>query len=278
MKMPTFSGNVFGAGKGALPYDVDGEPGRYYIDNSGNYTWESYADKSKEGAYLKYVETLGVTNNSIVTIGGDAFIMGSVYGGSMNGTVFAGTEVNISGGQIGRGKGTNAPHPAAVWAADYTPTSGLDLECPSWPYANPHAPYDKYANSSGKYPDGSSADEGRPEASDGHTFYGNVFGGGSGKDPYKPGKWHRKAGYVGGNTVVNITGGHILTSVYGGNELTDVGSGDDLKVVSGKGKCTINMTGGTLGVPRTEEQITAHPITCYLFGAGKGDQRIFFNK
>ena len=37
------------------------------------------------------------------------------------------------------------------------------------------------------------------------------------------------------------------------------------------------MTGGTLGVPRTLAQIAAHPVTCYLFGAGKGDQRIHFN-
>ena len=38
------------------------------------------------------------------------------------------------------------------------------------------------------------------------------------------------------------------------------------------------MTGGTLGVPRTLETIAAHPVTCYLFGGGKGDQRVHFNK
>ena len=37
------------------------------------------------------------------------------------------------------------------------------------------------------------------------------------------------------------------------------------------------MTGGTVGVPRTVEDIKLHPVTCYVFGAGKGDQRIFFN-
>jgi hypothetical protein len=37
------------------------------------------------------------------------------------------------------------------------------------------------------------------------------------------------------------------------------------------------MTGGTIGVPRTLKQIAAHPVTCYLFGAGKGDPRTFFN-
>ena len=266
MTMPEFSGNVFGAGKGILPYDVVGEPGRYYYDN-GNYTWESYADESKEDDYLKYVETLGITNNAIVTIGGNAFVMGSVYGGSENGTVFADTEVNISGGQIGCGEGMTAAYTAGQWASP----SGFK-ECAHWSYEAPFAPYDKYADQAGY-----NARGGAVSASDGHTFYGNVFGGGSGKDPYKPGKWHRLAGFVGGNTKVNITGGHILTSVYGGNEMTDVGSEEDLKVVEGKGKCTINMVGGTLGVPRTEKAATEHPVTCYLFGAGKGDQRTFFN-
>ena len=60
---------------------------------------------------------------------------------------------------------------------------------------------------------------------------------------------------------------HILTNVYGGNEMTNV-----------TGTTNVTMTGGTLGVPRTLDQIAAHPVTCYLFGAGKGDQRVHFNK
>lgn len=133
-------------------------------------------------------------------------------------------------------------------------------------------PYDKY-----------SAREGASTtATDGHTFYGNVFGGGSGLYPYKSRKtgigyeWLRTAGQVSGNTNVTITGGHILTSVYGGCELTDVGNGRSIE--EGKGKCTVKMSGGTLGVPRTLAQIAAHPVTCYLFGAGKGDQRVHFNQ
>ena len=66
---------------------------------------------------------------------------------------------------------------------------------------------------------------------------------------------------------MEIKGGHILTNVYGGNELTNV-----------TGKCTVEMSGGTIGVPRTLGQIAAHPVTCYLFGAGKGDPRVLFNK
>ena len=253
MTMPTFDGNVFGAGKGILPYEDVGTEGagRYYMGASG-YTWESYAGESKEDAYMKYVETLGITNNTVVTIAGNAFVKGSVYGGSENGSVFGGTNVTVSGGQIGNGSGTGK-NARFAWA-DETPASYS--ECASWNYGQAagnkkYQPYDRYTNVTGD---------------DGHTYYGNVFGGGCGKDPYKSGKWHREAGVVGGNTVVNITGGHILTNVYGGNELTDV-----------NGSCTITMSGGTIGVPRTLEQILAHPVTCYLFGAGKGDQRSNFN-
>ncbi|MBQ9571151.1 MAG: BACON domain-containing protein, partial [Prevotella sp.] len=68
-------------------------------------------------------------------------------------------------------------------------------------------------------------------------------------------------------------------NVYGGNEHTDVGmyTGTNLTEPLAEGKCTINMTGGTLGVPRTAEAMSAYPLTGYIFGAGKGDPRIFFN-
>ena len=77
--------------------------------------------------------------------------------------------------------------------------------------------------------------------------------------------WCPSAGLVEGNSEVRISGGHILTNVYGGNEITDV-----------KGKSIVKMTGGTIGVPRTLEQVVEHPLTCYLFGAGKGDERSRF--
>ncbi len=219
------------------------------------------------------VETCAYFNKTILNISGTAFLTGSAYGGSESGHVLGDTEVNISGGQIGCGKNTDEPFADAVWVDGYTPTESLD--CASWPFESPFAPYDPFANESvplDQYPNGKSTDGGRLEASDGHTYYGNVFGGGSGSVPYFDttdgiSKYLSTAGSVEGKTTVNISGGHILTNVYGGCEATNV-----------KGSATITMTGGTVGVPRTVAQIVAHPLTGYIFGAGKGDQRIFFNK
>ena len=243
---PDDFGHVFGAGRGEM-HDPDQYPN---------------------------VETCAFFNKTILNISGTAFLTGSVYGGSESGHVLGDTEVNIAGGQIGCGKDSSGPFNDAVWADDYTPT-GDNMDCASWPFTAPFAPYDPFANATGdldKYPNGRSTDGGRLEASDGHTYYGNVFGGGSGSVPYFDttegiSKYLSTAGSVEGKTTINISGGHIITNVYGGCEATNV-----------KGSATITMTGGTVGVPRTVAQIIAHPNTGYIFGAGKGDQRIFFNK
>ena len=309
---PDDMGHVFGAGKGVLPYEGYADNVKAWRVTPTN-TKQEYLSKSdaiagiNESSYLPYVETLGLATQAYVTIDENAFVKGSVYGGSENGYVQHHTQVNIKGNcQIGNGyvqmdnngiyldkletpeipMGVNRPYTAAEWAAgnlipDATKEPDLYAlvhdkyyndhslpECASWPYgqatgADKYAPWDKYYGTTNYDSKG-----GRTTADDGHTFYGNVFGGGSGVIPYRPGKWHPEAGSVGGNTVVNITGGHILTNIYGGNELTDV-----------YGKCTVNFGGtATLGVPRTLKQIAAHPVTCYLFGAGKGDQRVLFNK
>ncbi len=225
------------------------------------------------------LETCAYFNKTVLTISGSAFLTGSAYGGSESGHVLGDTEVNISGGQIGCGKNATKPYGSDVdvWADSYTPTGSVteSLDCASWPFAAPFAPYDPYANATGnldEYSNGESTEGGRLEASDGHTYYGNVFGGGSGSIPYFDtsegiSKYLSTAGSVEGKTTVNISGGHILTNVYGGCEATNV-----------KGSAAITMTGGTVGVPRTVAQIVAHPLTGYIFGAGKGDQRIFFNK
>lgn len=236
LKMPDFRGHVFGGGKG--------------IVNENPHT-----------------PTINFVNTTEVIIGGNAFVKGSVYGGAENGHVLDSTYVKIQGGQIGAGYNYSTQKneaPYTTWNVD-NPLA----ECHHWPYTAPYAPYDPFANNTGVYPGGASSNGGRPAsgASDGHTFYGNVFGGGSGYFPYAEGQWLWSAGAVYGNTRVEITGGHILTSVYGGNELTNV-----------DGKATVIMSGGSLGVPRTEDSITKHPVTCYLFGGGKGDQRINFDE
>ena len=305
---PDDSGHVIGACMGVLPYEgveggENGDPWRmvpgnteehftaaYYAEHS-----ETYSGKDYKADYFKFIESLALATETDVTISGNAFVKGSVYGGSLNGHVQHDTKVTIEGGQIGAGAGMTEPYKETDWAGTSTPSGGWKA-CATWSYVDNGAPYDPYAKYSktvdGKtkyyYNEGctDSAEDGATVATDGHTYYGNVFGGGSGVIPYAPGKWHRGAGSVDGNTVVNITGGHILTNVYGGNEQTDVGTytkdSNGLSTATEvsdnpKGKCTINMTGGTVGVPRTDEAIKLLPTIGHVYGGGKGDKRIFFN-
>ena len=287
---PDETGHVFGAGKGAVPQSYtyaskENMPRRMmrdyasknpiweYYDTDHKYIWEYFETEAK---YLKFLETLALATQTDLTIDDDAFVKGSVYGGSENGYVQHDTHVTIAGGQIGIGQGKTERYTTEQWTSE---NASYFTECASWAYEAPFAPYDPNATyknpADGKYYYDAGytkyADGGEPTGSDGHTFYGNVFGGGSGYTPYKDittgeSKWHREAGSVGGNTLVEITGGHILTSIYGGNELTDV-KGDS---------CVVIMKGGTLGVPRTVANMQGHPVTCYLFGGGKGDQRTMF--
>ena len=303
MKMKTTSGkpddtgHVFGAGKGVLPYEGYGvtddpwetDPWRVSINNEKDIFNETTYSTDYEKEYFKFIETLALATETHVTIAGNAFVKGSVYGGSMNGHVQHDTHVTIAGGQIGQGESVTGRYSTADWASESL------AECPHWDYdASSGAPYDPLAETDGSYKYDKygfvpttqreeTSKGGLPEAKDGHTYYGNVFGGGSGVIPYAPGRWHRGAGSVGGDTYVNITGGHILTSVYGGNEHTDVGTytkdenGQPTTTPVSNGKCTVNMKGGTVGVPRTDAQKLLHPVVGNLYGAGKGDQRIFFN-
>ncbi|MBQ6378754.1 MAG: hypothetical protein IJJ56_08170 [Prevotella sp.] len=270
-------------------------------EDDDTYIWEYFDTEAK---YLTFIETMALATQGKVTIGNDAatdkpFVKGSVYGGSENGHVQHDTYVEIKSGQIGCGKDATDPYGDNVWSSTTPPAT--DLACASWDYdfadyTTGGAPYDPFATDAGTYdyseysdiPETvlerlASTEGGKPEGKDGHTYFGNVFGGGSGVVPYAPGKWHRAAGSVGGNTQVDITGGHILTCVYGGNEQTDVGKYTEdadsaLTIpVENTGKCTINMSGGTVGVPRTKEMILRNPANGHIYGAGMGDKRIFFN-
>ncbi len=297
---PDDTGHVFGAGKGVLPYEGYGVVGDDWVavpwrmapDNKIDYYSEDKYVKKEDGldykaAYLQFIETLALATETNVNISGNAFVKGSVYGGSMNGHVQHHTRVTIAGGQIGAGDGMSQPYKETDWTGETTPAGGWK-ECAHWDYVDNGAPYDPLATAEGKYdytnypfiPEAdrlTSSEGGLPTATDGHTYYGNVFGGGSGVIPYAPGLWHRASGSVGGDSYVTITGGHILTSVYGGNEQTDVGTYTkaDPTVPATGGKCTVTMTGGTVGVPLEHKE--NYPVTGHLFGAGKGDKRILFN-
>ena len=241
-------GHVFGGGMGIVGYVED------FGEIIGN----------------PLIPHLNYVNYTDVTISG-GLVEGSVYGGSMSGHVLNNTHVKIQGGQIGVAAGMNAAYTDGQFfnpTETAVTTSNALTECPHWAFTPPYSAHDEFADNTGHYADGSSSEGGKLDATDGHTWFGNVFGGGSGYYPYAPGKWLMSAGVVYGSTLVEISGGHILTNVYGGNEMTNV-LGDS---------CVVIMSGGTIGVPRTKEQIEAHPVTCYLFGGGKGDQRIFFNK
>ena len=269
---PDDFGHVFGAGRGILPevytyVDNDHRPYRIGPNNEKEYY-------TNEEDYFAFIQTQALSSQTDVTISDHAFVKGSVYGGSENGLVQFDTHVTVSGGQIGAGDEMSVPYQETDWAGTSTPAGGWK-ECASWTFEAPYAPYDPNANATGdldKYSSGESTQGGRRIASDGHTYYGNVFGGGSGSIPYFDtqkgvSRYIMTAGQVKGNTNVTISGGHILTNVYGGCEATNV-----------LGTANVTMTAGTIGVPRSDDDIIAHPLTGYLFGGGKGDQRIFFNK
>ena len=191
------------------------------------------------------LERVVYVNNTEVNIEEGAQINGSVYGGAESGHMLGDTEVNINGGTIGNGN-VGEGTPCAHWTYD------LDGDGKA---------YDMYDGTTGYNSEG-----GATTATDGHTFYGNVFGGGSGSTPYAAGQWLESAGVVKGNTVVKISGGHILSNVYGGNECTNVDQ-----------SATVTMTGGTVGVSRTADAIAALPTIGHVYGAGKGDKRVLFN-
>ena len=229
-------------------------------------------------------------NNTDVTIKGDAFILESIIGGGEFGRVLGNTLVKIEGGQIGVGynkvtDGKPVAYTDAQWteaeaavrAGDASRINAIAAAmpaCSTFPYTSPYNTYDPYADlvtGTKPYPGGST-----DNATDGKTWIGCVFAGGSGYMPYTKEDtdgnitdydWVQSAGWVEGDAEVRISGGHILTNVYGGNENTDV-----------KGTCRVTMTGGTVGVPRTVNQILANPMIGHVFGAGKGDPRVHFNK
>ena len=280
----TVSGGIIGAETMRMRSDLSTDPDHPYdlrynddvghvvgggeglADNPGDYaTINPPASGNAVGPHnnVSLLDLMATVGHTEVTISDSAFVKGSVYGGAMIGHVMNDAQVTIAGGQVGCGEGMTSRYTEAEFA-----TSTSLAECPHWIYGDgngngPYYPYDPIDIKAGRLP------------SDGKSWFGNVFGGGSGYYPYLDTTtngndtliWNPRAGIVEGNTKVTITGGHILTSVYGGGGVNDV-LGDSTIVL---------MSSGTVGVPRLFDEILDHPVTCFLLGAGKGDPRTNFN-
>ncbi len=249
-------GHVYGGGEGK-------------VDNPDHYATINpvYPSTATPGIHnnKSLLDLMAVVQSTEVIVSDSAWVKGSVYGGAANGHIIGDTWVKIQGGLIGAGD--NGTTDVRYTEEQFLASDTLDgwAECAHWDFGDEdgnYNPYDPVDVADHKYP------------SDGKSWFGNVFGGGSGYYPYIVSTntgdstvWNPESGIVYGNSKVEITGGHILTNVYGGGEVNDV-LGDST---------IVTMSGGTLGVPRKLEQIGRHPVTCYLFGAGKGDPRTRFN-
>ena len=121
--------------------------------------------------------------NTVVTIEGGT-VNGSVFGGGENGHVLLDTRVTVNGGTIGHNMN-------ASYSAVETAFSGQDDMIA--------AMKSRMAN------------------------VGNVYGAGRGCDLAHDGTYSMSAGYVRGNTVVNVNGGTIHRNVYGGGSMALVG-------------------------------------------------------
>lgn len=225
---------------------------------------------TKKESLLNLIATVQSTE---VEISG-GWVKASVFGGAESGHVMKNTKVTVSGGQIGAGYYVINGHVRdSLYAEDqfrnpYTTTFNASNSLhptAHWEYREPFAPFDPGLLSRDTVP------------TDGRSWFGNVFGGGSGwfpyvknlgtdTNPYYKSYWNDISGKVFGKTEVIITGGHILNNVYGANESTDV---DSLAIV--------RISGGTVGVPQTDADIAARPLCSYVFGGGAGDARPIFN-
>lgn len=262
------SGGRVGLSEAKMP-----RPGTSAVDDDFGYIFAGSRGTNDLDAYPTKANILAVVDSTYLEISGQTLINASVYGGCENGLVLRDTKVLIAGGQIGNGyNGTSwdGVYPESQWntvidaiKAENPVATNINTlvqdfnECDAWPYSGDYLVYDIF-----DYDGGSSSNP-----SDGNSFFGNVFGGGSGYYPYAAGQWRRTAGRVYGNTNVEITGGHILTAVFGAGEISDV-----------MGTSTVKMSGGTVGVPQTEAEIAGHPLNSHVFGGGKGDPRTYFNE
>ena len=293
-------GHVFGGGEGWCD-----DPTKYAVINPTNGTPGIHNNK-------RLIDLMAVVGETQVTISDTAYVKGSVYGGSMNGHVLRDTKVSVKGGQIGAGYNPTTgdeqgkykekqffnpvayfTRPSHATDTDIHPDSAL-YGCYRWDYsANNQQPFDPIALKANSVTN---------KPTTGETWFGSVYGGGSGYYPYIGKKitdptadsciWNPDAGKVFGHTEVEITGGHILSNVYGGCQTSDVGnyaiadasyhaSHPEVPVdqlynhsdVAISAKAIVTMSGGTVGVPETIGSIQAFPFMSSVYGGGQGNFR-----
>ena len=216
------AGNVYGSGRG--------EPG------SGN----------------SFYTNMAFTKKTNVTIGGNAKVRGSVFGGGENGHVRQDTYVTIQDNCF-IGVPPTGSDSTAYMQADSV-RRGLTL------------------NASVKHPDPNN-EHWESETGVGPTFFrGNVYGGGRGVDTVMFSITNRKhsstAGRVYGNTNVTVTGGTIYHAVFGGGSLASVG--DTVYRIKTDTSFTIPGIAGTF----TSAMFDAMG---YILGAAKDGDTVIFN-
>ena len=202
--MPDDFGHVFGGGKGT---NLPANDNDAYCDNT-----EVIIDGTAwvKGCVFGGGENGHVLHDAGVKIGGDCQIgNGHILRKDGSGNILVDRGVNRrytdaeweAGHLFVEGDpdiDASAPEEVALRAAASGMFTSSLPECASWPFGedtdgdgknDTWSTYDIFEGASGYDSKG-----GKRVASSGRTFYGNVFGGGSGFFPYEPGKWNDNAG------------------------------------------------------------------------------------
>lgn len=176
---------------------------------------------------------LAFVKNTSVSIGGTAYVTGSVFGGGENGHVRMNTNVNVIPGE-------GYSHEIATGDAEPYPVIGYPLSADD-PTTTEIDENEMVENLE------------KPRI----IYRGNVYGGGRGIDHLSSGNLSRTAGVVNGNTTVSISGGTVRHDVYGGGSMASVGtysydgSGNVTGVTTGTGLSTVAISGGKIGMDTT---------------------------
>ena len=229
----TKGGNIYAGGMGRY-YQLDGSTPISSYNGSGELTPANSIEWTK----------LGNVKSTKVTISGEPWIMGDVYGGgemgSVTGThnvlddsgnpvkvddknVVTGTEIIIKGGTIGTEITGETPVKTTVSVPEGYPGSG--------------------GNSSVIY------------------TYGSVYGGGEGREEHDASKNQDHGGKVVNDVRVDISGTtKVRASVFGGGELAYVG-----------GDTYVNISGGEIGRNEVKSKDSDNPGYVKFGGATMGN-------